>query len=77
MYSDVVLGVGHEHFEELLDHHKERQGYSLDTDLAADDWAELVVRYKTTRRGRARPRLSAEIRTSSSGAQSAPCSAPG
>ena len=27
MYSDVVLGVGHEHFEELLDHHKERQGY--------------------------------------------------
>src|SRR5262245_47541415 len=28
MYSDVVLGVGHEHFEELLDHHKERQGYS-------------------------------------------------
>ena len=46
MYSDVVLGVGHEHFEELLDHHKERQGYSLDTDLNADDWAELVVRYK-------------------------------
>ncbi|MGA7000495.1 MAG: PEP/pyruvate-binding domain-containing protein, partial [Pseudolabrys sp.] len=42
MYSDVVLGVGHEHFEELLDHHKERQGYSLDTDLSADDWAELV-----------------------------------
>ena len=46
MYSDVVLGVGHEHFEELLDHHKERQGYNLDTDLSADDWAELVARYK-------------------------------
>src|SRR5215475_6525422 len=46
MYSDVVLGVGHEHFEELLDHHKERQGYSHDTDLSADDWAELVMRYK-------------------------------
>ncbi len=46
MYSDVVLGVGHEHFEELLDHHKERQGYSLDTDMTADDWAELVERYK-------------------------------
>jgi pyruvate, orthophosphate dikinase len=46
MYSDVVLGVGHEHFEELLDRHKERQGYSLDTDLSADDWSELVVRYK-------------------------------
>jgi len=46
MYSDVVLGVGHEHFEELLDVHKERQGYSLDTDLTADDWAELVEHYK-------------------------------
>ncbi|HZQ11217.1 MAG TPA: pyruvate, phosphate dikinase [Pseudolabrys sp.] len=46
MYSDVVLGVGHEHFEELLDHHKERQGYSLDTELTADDWAELVTLYK-------------------------------
>jgi pyruvate,orthophosphate dikinase len=46
MYSDVVLAVGHEHFEELLDRHKEKQGYSLDTDLSADDWAELVERYK-------------------------------
>jgi len=46
MYSDVVLGVGHEHFEELLDIHKERQGYSLDTDLIAEDWAELVEQYK-------------------------------
>ncbi|MDO8875968.1 MAG: pyruvate, phosphate dikinase [Pseudolabrys sp.] len=46
MYSDVVLGVGHEHFEELLDIHKERQGYNLDTDLTADDWADLVVKYK-------------------------------
>jgi pyruvate,orthophosphate dikinase len=46
MYSDVVLGVGHEHFEELLDRHKEKQGYSLDTDLSADDWAELVEQYK-------------------------------
>jgi pyruvate,orthophosphate dikinase len=47
MYSDVVLGVGHEHFEELLDQHKERQGYHLDTDLSADDWATLTERYKT------------------------------
>jgi pyruvate,orthophosphate dikinase len=46
MYSDVVLGVGHEHFEELLDIHKERQGYNLDTDLTADDWADLIVKYK-------------------------------
>ena len=26
--------------------YKERQGYTLDTDLTADDWAEIVERYK-------------------------------
>src|SRR6516225_5082406 len=33
MYSDVVLGVGHHHFEELLDEHKDHHGYALDTEL--------------------------------------------
>ena len=46
MYSDVVLGVEHHHFEELLDDHKDRAGYTLDTDLDADDWVALVARYK-------------------------------
>jgi pyruvate,orthophosphate dikinase len=46
MYSDVVLGLDHHHFEEILDDHKERKGYVLDTDLEADDWVELVKRYK-------------------------------
>src|SRR5215831_709483 len=46
MYSDVVLGVAHHHFEDILDDHKDRNGYELDTDLNADDWAELVERYK-------------------------------
>ena len=46
MYSDVVLGLGHHHFEEILDDHKDRHGYELDTDLGADDWVELVGRYK-------------------------------
>ena len=46
MYSDVVLGVGHHHFEEILDDHKDRHGYSLDTDLSAEDWVKLVRRYK-------------------------------
>jgi pyruvate, orthophosphate dikinase len=46
MYSDVVLGVAHHHFEEILDDHKDRNGYSLDTDLSADDWMKLVGRYK-------------------------------
>jgi pyruvate,orthophosphate dikinase len=46
MYSDVVLGIDHHHFEEILDDHKDRNGYSLDTDLNADDLEELVARYK-------------------------------
>jgi pyruvate,orthophosphate dikinase len=46
MYSDVVLGIEHHHFEEILDDHKDRKGYQLDTDLDADDWAALVKRYK-------------------------------
>src|SRR6188472_1495918 len=46
MYSDVVLGVGHDHFEEILDDHKDRHGYTLDTEVTADDWVKLVKRYK-------------------------------
>src|SRR5512132_4043469 len=46
MYSDVVLGLGHHHFEEILDEHKDKNGYTLDTDLSAEDWIALVQRYK-------------------------------
>src|SRR5436853_3899280 len=46
MYSDVVLGVGHDHFEEILEGHKEQKGLTLDTELSSLDWAELIKRYK-------------------------------
>ncbi len=46
MYSDVVLGFEHHHFEDILDTFKDGQGYSLDTDLTADDWVDLVGKYK-------------------------------
>src|SRR5215471_14885979 len=46
MYSDVVLGFEHHHFEDILDTFKDSQGYSLDTDLTAEDWVELVGEYK-------------------------------
>jgi pyruvate,orthophosphate dikinase len=46
MYSDVVLGVGHENFEEILELHKEDKGVSLDTELDADDWKVIVEEYK-------------------------------
>lgn len=46
MYSDVVLGVDHYHFEELLDLKKQDRGISLDTDLTADDLKFIVEQYK-------------------------------
>ena len=46
MYSDVVLGIEHHHFEEILEEHKDKNAYNLDTDLTAEDWSELVTRYK-------------------------------
>ncbi len=46
MYSNVVLGIGHHHFEEALELYKDRQGLTLDTDLEAEDWATLITRYK-------------------------------
>jgi pyruvate,orthophosphate dikinase len=46
MYSDVVLGFEHHHFEDILDTYKDAKGYSLDTELTADDWVDLVGKYK-------------------------------
>ncbi|PSC05681.1 pyruvate, phosphate dikinase [Alsobacter soli] len=48
MYSDVVLGVEHHHFEDILEEYKDLKAYSLDTDLTADDWKLIVGRYKET-----------------------------
>jgi len=46
MYSDVVMGFEHHHFEDILDTYKDGKGYSLDTELTADDWVTLVGKYK-------------------------------
>ncbi len=46
MYSDVVLELDHGRFEEALEIAKEDNGFSLDTELTADDWQELVAEYK-------------------------------
>ncbi len=46
MYSGVVLGVEHHVFEDILDSHKNLAGYSLDTDLVANDWLEIIAQYK-------------------------------
>src|SRR5215471_7637526 len=46
MYANVVLGIEHHVFEEILDEHKDVNGYTLDTDLDAADWAEIAGRFK-------------------------------
>jgi len=46
MYANVVLGIDHHVFEEILDEHKDVNGYTLDTDLDAADWAEIAARFK-------------------------------
>ena len=46
MYCDVVLGVDNGLFEDELETVKRDTGHRLDTDLAAEDWAEVLRRYK-------------------------------
>ncbi len=46
MYSNVVLGLDHEVFEEILEDAKARLGHELDTDLSAVEWQEVIDLYK-------------------------------
>ncbi len=47
MYADVVLGLDHELFEEILENYKGLKGFEYDTELGAEDWVGIVARYKT------------------------------
>jgi len=46
MYSNVVLEVESHNFEDILEDFKDRNGRTLDTDLSADDWREVIADYK-------------------------------
>ncbi len=46
MYADVVMGVEHHKFEDILDDFKDDKGYLTDTEITADEWKEIIVRYK-------------------------------
>jgi pyruvate,orthophosphate dikinase len=46
MYGDVVLGIEHHNFEEILEGVKEDKGVLLDTELDAEDLKRLVQAYK-------------------------------
>ncbi len=46
MYSDVVMGMGKEDLEHILEQMKENRGVRNDTELSADDLKELVGLFK-------------------------------
>ena len=48
MYSSVVLDIDHGVFEDVLENHKSLNGYSLDTDLTAEDWLDVIAEYKAS-----------------------------
>ncbi|MBN9074178.1 MAG: pyruvate, phosphate dikinase [Rhizobiales bacterium] len=46
MYSNVVLGLDHDVFEEILEDEKARLGHELDTELTASEWQHVIGLYK-------------------------------
>ena len=42
MFGDVVLGVDHYKFEQVIQKVKEKKGVELDTELDAEDWQEVI-----------------------------------
>src|SRR5436190_7454171 len=46
MYADVVMGLEHHIFEDILGEFKDLRTYGQDTELTADDWLEVIARYK-------------------------------
>lgn len=47
MYSDVVMGVGKKHFEELIDQMKSKRGVKEDVDLTSEDLKILTEQFKS------------------------------
>ena len=46
MYGDVVMGIDHEVFEEILEDEKARLGHEYDTELSAVEWQHVTHLYK-------------------------------
>jgi len=46
MYGDVVMGLDHEIFEEILEDEKGRLGHGQDTELSAVEWQHVIALYK-------------------------------
>jgi len=46
MYSNVVLGLDHDLFEEILENEKAQLDHELDTELSAGEWKRIIGLYK-------------------------------
>ncbi|MDP2750646.1 MAG: pyruvate, phosphate dikinase [Nanoarchaeota archaeon] len=46
MFGSVVMGIGHDHFEEILDSVKHKRKVKLDTDLDHNDLKEVALKYR-------------------------------
>ncbi len=46
MFGNVVLGIDHHEFEEVLETFKRDADLNLDTELTAEDWQEVIKGYK-------------------------------
>ncbi|MBK8047236.1 MAG: pyruvate, phosphate dikinase [Anaerolineales bacterium] len=46
MFGSVVMGVADEPFEDVITEFKKRKGVKNDVELAADDWMQIVERFK-------------------------------
>ena len=48
MYGNVVMGLEHHDFEDILDNFKDANGYLADTEISADEWKEIIIRFKAS-----------------------------
>jgi len=46
MFGDVVLGIAHETFEELITQRKKKRKVTSDTQLTADDWKDVAAKFE-------------------------------
>jgi len=46
MFGNVVLGISHDKFEEILEHYKKEQGVTLDSELSSESLKKVVKDYK-------------------------------
>jgi len=45
MFSDVVLGIDHYHFEQVIEEQKRRRNVVSDPELTAEDWQQVIEQY--------------------------------